>query len=100
MLPALLDTDTLSELLKLRNLSVQQKALAYTNQHGQIAFSAMTRYEINRGYKDREQPVSSLGSLHSASIRSFFRLPTRSWIGLRTFGLWPERRGNREATRT
>lgn len=50
---ALLDTDILSELIKLRNLAVQQKSLAYAQQHGQIAFSAMTRYEILRGYRDQ-----------------------------------------------
>jgi predicted nucleic acid-binding protein len=48
---ALLDTDILSELLKLRNRSVRQKSLAYTRQHGTLAFSAMTRYEVCRGYK-------------------------------------------------
>jgi tRNA(fMet)-specific endonuclease VapC len=51
MPPALLDTDILSELLKRRNPSVQQKALLYTAQHGQLAFSAITRYEVCRGYK-------------------------------------------------
>src|SRR3954454_9624092 len=50
---ALLDTDTLSEVIKLRDPLVHQKALAYTQAHGQIAFSAMTRYEILRGYRDQ-----------------------------------------------
>ena len=53
MPPALLDTDMLSELIKLRNTNVRQKALAYAQQHGQLAFSAITRYEITRGYKDQ-----------------------------------------------
>jgi tRNA(fMet)-specific endonuclease VapC len=53
MRPALLDTDILSELLKLRNRSVRQKALAYTRQQGPLAFSAMTRYEVRRGYMVR-----------------------------------------------
>jgi tRNA(fMet)-specific endonuclease VapC len=48
----LLDTDILSELLRLRNANVLAKALAYTQQHGQLAISAITRYEVNRGYKD------------------------------------------------
>ena len=52
MPPAFLDTDILSELLKLRNANVRSKALTYTSQHGQIAFSAVSRYEVNRGYKD------------------------------------------------
>lgn len=49
---ALLDTDMLSEVIKLRNVSVTQKALAYTRQHPHLAFSSMTRYEILRGYRD------------------------------------------------
>ena len=53
MPPAILDTDILSELIKLRNTNVRQKALAYTQQYGQFAFSAITRYEITRGYKDQ-----------------------------------------------
>lgn len=51
MAPALLDTDALSELMKLRNAVVQQHALAYTQQVGPLAFSAITRYEIVRGLK-------------------------------------------------
>lgn len=51
MQPTLLDTDTLSELIKLRNAVVQQRALDYTQQVGPIAFSAITRYEVLRGYK-------------------------------------------------
>ena len=50
---ALLDTDTLSEVIKLRDPIVRQKALDYTQAHGQLAFSAMTRYEILRGYRDQ-----------------------------------------------
>lgn len=51
--PALLDTDILSEVIKLRNISVQQKALAYTQAHGALAFSSISRYEIIRGYRDQ-----------------------------------------------
>lgn len=50
---ALLDTDILSEVLKLRNPTVRQKALDYAQAHGQLAFSSMTRYEILRGYRDQ-----------------------------------------------
>jgi len=48
---ALLDTDILSEVIKLRNPQVQRKALAYTTQHSQLAFSSMSRYEVVRGYR-------------------------------------------------
>lgn len=51
MQPVLLDTDMLSELIKLRNSAVQKRALDYTRQVGPIALSAITRYEILRGYK-------------------------------------------------
>src|SRR5437868_15330751 len=49
----LLDTDILSDVIKLRNAIVQQHALAYTQQQGPLTFSAMTRYEVCRGYKQQ-----------------------------------------------
>src|SRR5688572_28846606 len=54
---ALLDTDILSEIVKLRNVKDRQHALAYATQHGQLAFSAMTRYEVIRGYRDHNASV-------------------------------------------
>ena len=48
---ALLDTDTLSELLKQRNPQVVTKAAEYLRYHGPFALSAFTRFEIARGYK-------------------------------------------------
>ena len=50
---ALLDTDTLSELLKQRNPQVVANAAAYLQQHGQFAISVFTRFEIVRGYKEK-----------------------------------------------
>src|SRR3954466_1336407 len=50
---ALLDTDILSEVIKLRDRIVRQKAIDYTQVHGRLAFSSMTRYEILRGYRDQ-----------------------------------------------
>jgi len=47
----LLDTDTLSEVLKQRHPVVVQKASAYLQQHQQFAFSSVTRYEVVRGLK-------------------------------------------------
>lgn len=49
--PALLDTDTLLEVLKGRDARVLQRARDYLVQYGQLAFSLMTRYEILRGLK-------------------------------------------------
>jgi len=54
MTPALLDTDMLSELIKLKNSTVRQHALDYTQQFGSLAFSAITRYEVVRGYKQKK----------------------------------------------
>jgi len=50
---ALLDTDTLSELLKQRSSSVRRHALEYLRDCGPIAFSAVTRFEILRGLKQK-----------------------------------------------
>lgn len=49
----LLDTDTLSEVLKQRRPVVIRKAGAYFQQHQEFAFSSMTRYEVLRGLRDR-----------------------------------------------
>jgi tRNA(fMet)-specific endonuclease VapC len=51
---SLLDTDTLSEILKRRNAAVAAKAAAYLKQHGQFAFSVFSRFEIRRGYLEKQ----------------------------------------------
>jgi tRNA(fMet)-specific endonuclease VapC len=53
MTPALIDTDILSELIKLRNAVVMLHAIDYTQQIGPLAFSAITRYEIIRSFKQQ-----------------------------------------------
>lgn len=50
--PALLDTDMTSEVLKQRNANVGQRSRQYLRSHGQFTISAVTRFEIIRGYKD------------------------------------------------
>ena len=50
---ALLDTDILSEVLKNRHPIVVQKAASYLQTHGRFAFSVFTRFEIVRGYKEK-----------------------------------------------
>lgn len=47
--PALLDTDTLSELVKQRDAAVAAQGRTYLRSHGQFSFSAFSRYEIRRG---------------------------------------------------
>jgi predicted nucleic acid-binding protein len=49
--PAIIDTDMLSEVFKQRNPNVRKRAKQYLRSHGQFAFSAVTRFEIVRGYK-------------------------------------------------
>ena len=48
--PALLDTDTLSEVMKGRDLQVR-RAREYLAVHKRFTFSILTRYEILRGLK-------------------------------------------------
>ena len=49
MLPVLLDTDTLSEILKRRDDIVLQAAQAYLDEWQRFTLSVLTRYEILRG---------------------------------------------------
>jgi tRNA(fMet)-specific endonuclease VapC len=46
---AILDSDMLSEVLKDKNPQVAQHARQYLSQHGRLAFSAISYYEILRG---------------------------------------------------
>lgn len=49
----LLDTDTLSEVLKQRDPNVVARAIDYLAAYGSFTFSAVTRFEICRGFKDK-----------------------------------------------
>lgn len=51
MPPVLPDTDTLSEVMKGRDLQVQRRARQYLASYGRFTFSIITRYEILRGLK-------------------------------------------------
>jgi len=53
MEPALLDTDTLSEVMKGQDAQVQDHARQYLATFGTFTFSLMTRYEVLRGLKVR-----------------------------------------------
>lgn len=53
MAKVLLDTDTLSEILKQRNSAVVAQAAAYLQRESRFSFSALTRYESLRGLKDK-----------------------------------------------
>lgn len=51
MAAALVDTDTLSEVMRGRDPQVLQRAADYLSAHGRFTFSIITRYEILRGLK-------------------------------------------------
>jgi len=51
MLPVLLDTDILSEILKQRDDNVFQAAQSYLDEWQQFTLSVLTRYEILRGLR-------------------------------------------------
>src|SRR6478672_1919370 len=51
---ALLDTDTISEMLRRRNPIVEQNAAIYLKENGPFAFSAISYYEIVRGCSGSE----------------------------------------------
>ena len=50
---SLLDTDILNEVLKRKNANVVQLAADYLAQHGRFAVSAISRYEVLRGLKEK-----------------------------------------------
>lgn len=71
MREALLDTDTLTEVLKRKDPQVRQNAAAYFAQHGHFTISAVTRFEILRGLKEKGA---------AAQIARFQQFCTRSRI--------------------
>jgi tRNA(fMet)-specific endonuclease VapC len=86
MTPALLDTDILSELLKLRNAIVQEHALAYTQQIGPLAFSVITRYEITRGFK--QQGATTQLTRFATFCQNSIVLPLDDGVFDRASDLW------------
>jgi len=50
----LIDTDTLSEIMKGRDSNIMQKAKEYLKTRGQFRISIITRYEILRGLKAKQ----------------------------------------------
>ena len=48
---ALLDTDILSEVLKAKDVHVLNRASRYLSEHQRFAFSAITLYEVVRGFR-------------------------------------------------
>jgi tRNA(fMet)-specific endonuclease VapC len=92
MTPALIDTDILSELIKLRNPAVRQQALAYAQQVGPLAFSAITRYEIIRGFK--QQGAANQLARFATLCQNSIVLPVDEMIFDRAADLWAYARTN------
>jgi len=84
--PALLDTDTLSEVLKQRNANVRKHAKQYLRSHGQFALSAVTRFEMIRGYKE-VGATTQLARFHTFCAHSLI-LPLTDAIFDRAADLW------------
>jgi tRNA(fMet)-specific endonuclease VapC len=49
--PAILDTDIVSEVVKQVDPNVRHQARQYLRSHGRFTISAVTRFEVIRGYK-------------------------------------------------
>jgi tRNA(fMet)-specific endonuclease VapC len=83
---SLLDTDIFSEVLKQRNVNVMRKAAIYLQQHRQIAISAVSRFEILRGYK-KQNAATQLARFHIVCQKSLI-LALTDGIFDRAADLW------------
>jgi hypothetical protein len=70
---SLLDTDILTEIFKLRNHTVAANAIAYLQQHGQFAISAITRFEVIRDCVTSELRIHFSVSKQCAPACSCYR---------------------------
>lgn len=89
----LLDTDLLSEVIKQRDAAVNFRAAEYLAAHGQFAFSAFTRFEIERGYKQKratKQLVRFAAFCHHSLVLAIL---IRCCSGRATCGPWLARTG-------
>jgi len=90
---ALLDTDTLSEIIKGRDLFVAQRAQEYLLAHKRFTFSIITRYEILRGLMAK-QALQQI-SIFEARCRESKILPLTDTVIVRAAEIYAElyRRG-------
>ena len=87
---ALLDTDILSESLKGIDPIVVQRARAYMTQHGRLALSSATRYQILRGLKEKKA-TRQLAKFDAFCQQSLV-IPVTDVIFDRASDLWAEAR--------
>src|SRR4051812_47060141 len=83
---ALLDTDTLNEVLKKKNANVLRHAAEYLAQHGQFAISSITRYELLRGLKEKN--ATSQLARFQAFCQNTLQLSVLDEILERAVDLW------------
>jgi tRNA(fMet)-specific endonuclease VapC len=86
--PALLDTDSLSEVMKGRDAGVTRCAREYLAAHGQFSFSIITRYEILRGLKAKGATQQELA--FEERCRSSVVLPLTDEIVVRAAAIYAE----------
>src|SRR6476620_2370669 len=87
---ALLDTDTISEMLRRRNPIVEQNAAIYLKENGPFAFSAISHYEIVRGLLWK-RALHQLAAYRDFAARSTV-FPLTDEILERAAELWSEGR--------
>jgi tRNA(fMet)-specific endonuclease VapC len=88
MLPALLDTDVLSEVLKGKHRQVAQSAEQYVREHQRFTFSAITLYEIERGLLARR--ATRMLAQFDEIVRSSRVLPVSTPVLRRAARLWAD----------
>jgi predicted nucleic acid-binding protein len=87
---ALLDTDTISEILRRRNPNVARNVAKYLTHHSEFAYSAISHYEIVRGLLWRKA-IHQLSAYRRFAARSVV-LPTSEEAFERAAELWAEGR--------
>lgn len=85
---ALLDTDVLSEVLKARDAEVLAKAQQFLSEHGRLAFSAITFYEVVRGMQANRATKQMANFLQLAGNSEV--VPVSLPVLLRAANLWAE----------
>lgn len=87
MRESLLDTDTLSAIIKGQDRMALVKAARYLSQYGSFAFSLITRYEILRGLKARDAAAQI--AAFEIRCRVSEVLPVRDSIMMKAAELYP-----------
>jgi predicted nucleic acid-binding protein len=87
---ALIDTDILSEVLKARDARVLDRARLYLHEHARFAFSAITFYEMMRGFR-AAQATRQLSNFVTLAASSDI-LPVSLAVLDRAASLWADAR--------